>query len=217
MDTADSQIDARIRAQDARGALALIAGSYGAMLGRFCAAQVGSLGDGEEALQETLVRAYDGLGSYRGEAGVRAWLFGIARHVCSDLLRKRGRRDVAFGRYAVAEGTNATQAAEARMALEGALAGLSPNLREAVLLRYQLGMDATEVADALHISHAAARKRISLGIAALRAALDAAPVRPARAHVAAAAANTDSLVPSDKGDADDHALRTSENPAVLGS
>lgn len=215
MDTADTQIETRIRTRDARGALELIAHTYGAVLGRFCAAQVGALGDGEEALQETLYRAYENFGSYRGDAGVRAWLFGIARHVCVDALRKRGRRQAAFERFAVAEGPNATSAAEARMALEDALAGLSPNLREAVLLRYQLGMDATEVADALQISHAAARKRISLGIAALRAALDAAPVHTRRAR-------GDAELPvatenSDKGDAHDHALRTTEDPIVLGS
>ncbi len=216
MDTADTHIEAHIRSRDARAALELIAQTYGATLGRFCAAQVGALGDGEEALQETLVRAYDSFASYRGDAGVRAWLFGIARHVCVDALRKRGRRQAAFERFAVAEGPNATSAAEARMALEDALAGLSANLREAVLLRYQLGMDATEVADALHISHAAARKRISLGIAALRAALDAAPVRTQRAPRGNAELPV-ATETSDKGDTHDHALRTTEDPIVLGS
>ncbi|TMK13439.1 MAG: RNA polymerase sigma factor, partial [Actinobacteria bacterium] len=46
----------------------------------------------EDAVSEVFLRAWRGLGSYR-DTGVpfAAWLYGIARHVAIDLLRKRGR------------------------------------------------------------------------------------------------------------------------------
>lgn len=43
----------------------------------------------EEAMQETFVRAIRGRGTYRGEASVATWLFGIARNVGREFIRRR--------------------------------------------------------------------------------------------------------------------------------
>lgn len=180
----DAHIERLIRASDHHQALDAIATTHGAALGRFLIATLGSREDGEEALQDTLIAALDAMPGYRGERGLRPWLFGIARHVALDRIRKSSRRRSLWARLfgsasSQADDPPATDpiaSAEARLTLEGALLRLSPPLRTAVLLRYQQGMDNTEVADTLAISHAAARKRISLGLTALRAELaDLAP------------------------------------------
>src|ERR1051326_7319098 len=44
--------------------------------------------DAEDVTQETFVRAFCGLGSYRMRNGFRAWLFRIATNLCQD--RRRG-------------------------------------------------------------------------------------------------------------------------------
>lgn len=171
----DAQIERLIGERDYRAALEALVGEHGRALGRFCAALLGSREDGEEALQEALVQALDAMPRYRGE-GVRAWAFGIARHVCLAELKKRTRRRSIWARFfgggAVVEGARPMDDADARLSVARALARVSPSLRAALLLRYQQGMDATEVADVLGISHAAARKRISLGLADLRKTLD---------------------------------------------
>jgi RNA polymerase sigma-70 factor (ECF subfamily) len=175
----DAHIERLIGQRDYRGAVGALATAHGKALGRFCAGLLGSAEDGQEALQEAFVQALAALPGYRGE-GVRAWAFAIARHVCAAELRKRTRRRgiwarIFSGEAAAPREDQATIAdADARLTVDKALGRLTPRLREALLLRYQQGMDAAEVADVLHISHAAARKRISLGLRGLRAQLDVA-------------------------------------------
>jgi len=185
----DAHIERLIGQRDYRGALDALAAAHGKALGRFCAGLLGSSHDGQEALQEALVQALSAMPRYRGE-GVRAWAFGIARHVCAAELRKRTRRRTLWSRFFALEraerGADHVGDADARLTLDKALVCLSPALREALLLRYQQGMDAAEVAEVLGISHAAARKRISLGLRDLRARLDPSPeprgARTAEAH-----------------------------------
>lgn len=180
----DAHIERLIGQRDYRGALEALASTHGKALGRFCVGLLGSPHDGEEALQESLVQALHAMPRYRGE-GVRAWAFGIARHVCAGELKKRTRRRSVWARVfggAEAEPVRPMDDADARLSVDKAVARLAPSLREALLLRYQQGMDATEVADVLGISHAAARKRISLGLKDMRLTLDVAA--PSGAHAA---------------------------------
>jgi RNA polymerase sigma-70 factor (ECF subfamily) len=57
-----------------------------------CRRVLGSAADAEDAVQETLVRAWRGFHRFEGRAGVRSWLYRIATNVCVDHLRARHRR-----------------------------------------------------------------------------------------------------------------------------
>ena len=53
---------------------------------------LGSLQDAEDALQETLLRAWRGLGGFQGGKALRPWLYKIATNVSLDALAKRPKR-----------------------------------------------------------------------------------------------------------------------------
>jgi RNA polymerase sigma-70 factor, ECF subfamily len=57
-----------------------------------CYRMLGSLHDAEDALQETLLRAWRGLPDFSGRSSLRTWLYTIATNVCMDLLGRRSRR-----------------------------------------------------------------------------------------------------------------------------
>ena len=57
-----------------------------------CYRFLGSLHDAEEALQETLLSAWQGLAGFEGRASVRTWLYRVATSRCLDALRASRRR-----------------------------------------------------------------------------------------------------------------------------
>src|SRR5919206_4678175 len=57
-----------------------------------CYRMLGSLQDAEDALQDTLLAAWRGLGGFDGRASIRTWLYRIATNRCLNALRSASRR-----------------------------------------------------------------------------------------------------------------------------
>jgi RNA polymerase sigma-70 factor, ECF subfamily len=158
--------------------------AHRAALTGHCYRMLGSPVDAEDAVQETMVRAWQGLDRFQGRASVRTWLYRIATNVCLDALSHRSRRarpieegprgsvdDALEARprthwlepipdaHALPADANPFELTalrqSIRLAFVAALQHLPPRQRATLLLTEVLGWSAAEVAECLDTSVAA--------------------------------------------------------------
>jgi RNA polymerase sigma-70 factor (ECF subfamily) len=152
---------------------------YRVELTAYCYRMLGSAFEAEDAVQETLIRAWRALDRFEGRAALRSWLYRIATNVCLDMLngRQRRARPIDLGPASTAEATlGAALADEAwlepvpddravpaggdpadvaiaresiRLAFVAALQHLPPRQRAVLILREVLHWRADEVAELL--------------------------------------------------------------------
>jgi len=137
-----------------------------------CYRMLGSIDDAEDAVQEALVRAWNGRHTFTVALSFRAWLYRIATNVCLDAidLRKRGSGAASLEVQPVpADLLDETEPGpEARydahesisLAFLRALQLLSPRQRAVLILRDVLSWRATEVAELLELSVPAANSTL---------------------------------------------------------
>jgi RNA polymerase sigma-70 factor, ECF subfamily len=118
--------------------------------------------DAEDATQETFVRAWRGLGRFRGESAVTTWLYRIVTNRCLNMIAARRSAESLEPDLASAGGDPA-EIAEQRerfAAVAREVASLPPEQRAALVLRDFEGLSYEEVAAALKVSVAAVKGRI---------------------------------------------------------
>jgi len=153
-----------------------------------CYRMLGSLHDAEDAVQETLLRAWRGLPRFEGRASVRAWLHRIATNVALDMAarrRPRGLRpdpeppgggwvepfpDELLGDDTGRAGPDAVyeQREAIELAFVAALQHLPPRQRAALILRDVLGFSAREAGEVLGASPASVESALQRARVAAR-------------------------------------------------
>jgi RNA polymerase sigma-70 factor (ECF subfamily) len=161
---------------------------------------LGSSFEAEDAVQETMLRAWRSLDRFEGRAGLRSWLYRIATNVCLDMLSGRDRRarpmDLAPAKTAdsplgeplsettwilpvpdsrvLSAGADPAEVAESResirLAFVAALQNLPPRQRAVLILREVLRWKASEVAELLDSSVASVNSALQRARATLEAA-----------------------------------------------
>ena len=126
----------------------------------------------EDCVQETFIKAYRNLGSFRRDASERTWLNRIAINTCKDMRRTGWFRHVdrSFTPDLLPE--TAAPVDEQSEALTLAVMNLPVKLREAALLCWLQGMTYEEAADVLGITHQAVSSRLNRARKKLRRALE---------------------------------------------
>jgi RNA polymerase sigma-70 factor (ECF subfamily) len=127
----------------------------------------------DDVLQETYVRAYRSLGSFRGEAELATWLHRIAHNCCVDELRsaRRRPRPVADAPEAPGPASGPGRQVTVQAEVRAALARLPEDQRAAVLLVDGNQLDFSAAAEVLGVPRGTVASRVSRGRAALRAQL----------------------------------------------
>src|SRR6478672_5268828 len=74
------------------GAFQRLVDPYRGELHAHCYRMLGSLHDAEDALQETLLRAWRGLADFEGRSSLATWLYRIATNTCLDAIDRRPKR-----------------------------------------------------------------------------------------------------------------------------
>jgi len=176
----------------------------------YCYRMLGSPFEAEDAVQDTLLRAWRSLDRFEGRAALRSWLYRIATNVCLDMLNGRQRRarpmdlgparspdgpvgdilpeatwiEPAPDRLVVTDGDPA-EVAESRetirLAFVAALQHLPPRQRAVLILREVLRWKASEVAELLDTSVAS----VNSALQRARATLDSTEVSAADSGLSA--------------------------------
>jgi RNA polymerase sigma-70 factor (ECF subfamily) len=140
--------------------------------------------DAEDALQETLLRAYANLGRFRQSCKFSTWITAIGINAALAVIRKRkSRRESDIEPYSPDESgwDIADQApdperrvakAQIILLLRKELLGLSPKMQEVVASYYGHDYSLQEAADALGISVAAVKSRLLRGRRSLRSSFE---------------------------------------------
>ena len=179
--TADPDRDLVDRAR--RGdqqAIAALVGRYQSRVIGLAWALVGNRSDAEDVAQEAFLRAFRGLGSFRGASRFRTWLFQIAVNAARTYRQTRARRpETSVGGTMDLDDTPDDGRFETRVVhrdeIRRAMAALPSELREAVVLRDVNGLDYREIAELLDVPIGTVESRIFRGRTRLRRMLTAAP------------------------------------------
>lgn len=150
------------------GAFERLVVEVGPRLYRFLALRLGHDADARDALQETLIAAWQALPRLRKVDRYWPWLVGIAARKAVDVLRRR----VPLERYATSADLASGQGHEPEGELLRALAKLPDASREVLLLRYLLGLSERETAAILGVAVGTVKSRAARARSQLADLLD---------------------------------------------
>ena len=165
-------------------------------LHRYCARLVGSIFDGEDIVQDVLVKAMTSIGRINPGTPLRPWLFRIAHNRAIDHLRSQALRrietfdemrlvDLAELPDEVLEGQEAVEAAFTHFSK------LPVAQRSAVILKDVLGYSLEDIANLLELSTNAVKAVLSRGRSRLKLIQAAAASEPGQPRAASVEARTD--------------------------
>ena len=149
--------------------LAHMVAQYEVMLLRTCYMYLHDQGLAEDATQETFLKAYKALDSFRGDSSEKTWLMRIAMNTCRDMQRSAWfrymDRSVEIERLPQPARTFEFMEADD---LTQAILKLSVKYKEVILLHFYQDMTMREIASVLGLSASTVQKRIKTACSKLK-------------------------------------------------
>lgn len=139
---------------------------------RLCCVYLKDYSMAEDAVQETFLKAYKNLHSFRGESSEKTWLIRIAINVCKDMQRTAWFRNI--GRMVNLDDVQIPQVQEhdVKSAVVSEIMRLPKKLKEVVLLYYYEDMNQSEIAEILNVSITTVHRRLEKARALLKDMLE---------------------------------------------
>ncbi len=139
--------------------------AYGNDVLRLATTILGSRELAEDVHQETFLRVCKAWGGFRGDASEKTWITGIAVNVCRDMMRSAWKRKVTVSDEIVEAVPDTFSAKEMDRRVERnevvqALAKLSPEHREAVVLFYYHDLDIRQIAGIQEVPEGTVKSRL---------------------------------------------------------
>ena len=158
---------AQAQAGDAM-AFTRLAEAYASPVYNLCYRMLGNAADAEDATQETFVRIYSKMHTFRPDRSLVSWVLSIAAHYCIDRLRRRRGPMISLdeapdgleppSRMPLPEETVLRH--EARDEVQELVATLAPEYRAPVILHYWHGLSYKEIADVMNLTPQAVKTRL---------------------------------------------------------
>ncbi len=137
---------------------------------RYAYFQLGNTQDAQDAVSDCVVEAYCGIAQLKSEKAFSAWIFQILYRVCCAAIRRNAARRAEVP----LEDNDLLYREDAHLApeLEEALAVLTPEDKDIVLLSVVAGYKTREIAEMMHLNHATVRSRLSRALAKMKTFLE---------------------------------------------
>ena len=157
--------------------LAALADRHRRELHVHCYRMLASFVEAEDAVQETLLRAWRARATFAGGPHARAWLYRIATNACLDAIKRRGRRPQTVASIADLPWIqpypdtlldDAVTRETIELAFLAVIQLLPPRQRAVVIARDVMGWSAAETAELLETSVASVNSALQRGHATLR-------------------------------------------------
>jgi RNA polymerase sigma-70 factor (ECF subfamily) len=140
---------------------------------------IGSEEEARDLCQEAFLKAYRGLGAFKGEARFSSWLYQIALNLCRDRMRRRRGRTLvsldaleADGQAPVlreeATALDLVETRDLQRRVKAAVLDLGEEQREVIVLKEYEGLTFQEIAEVLDLPVSTVKTRLYRGLDRLR-------------------------------------------------
>ena len=162
----DDDLVERIRLGDEKAAGELIKRYYTSIL-RYCKSRCFNLEKAEDLTQETFLKLFKNLSGYKGKRRFRAYLYTIANHLCIDESRKKEVYSLE-DEEEIEDESDEMRQIEDRSEIDSLLNVLSPEQREAVILRFGEELSFWEIARVMGCNMRTAQSRVRNALKMMR-------------------------------------------------